>query len=249
MCQAAWLGLVPYEEAWRLQEQLAEEIRLGKKPGCLLLLEHPHSFTAGRSTKPGHLLWNESELISKGVSVYEVDRGGDITYHGPGQLVGYPLFRLAKTVTEGNRIPTADYVGFLRKIEEALILTLSKFGIEGLQKPGFTGVWVAESSSTNGKDSKKDLMNYAKKIASIGVKVDVNGVSRHGFSLNINPDMEYWNGIIPCGLDGVSMTSMAETIGSVPEMKRVVEEIILSFEKVFDLEISLTHNIKIQMAG
>lgn len=243
MCQASWLGLVPYEEAWRLQEKLAREIGIGEEPACLLLLEHPHSFTSGRSTKPGHLLWDESELIQKNVLVYEVDRGGDITYHGPGQLVGYPLFRLAKTVTDGNRIPSADYVGFLRKIEEALILTLSKFGIEGIQRPGFTGVWVAEGSSIGGKNSTKDIGVYSNKIASIGVKVDVNGVSRHGFSLNVNPDMEYWNGIIPCGLDGVSMTSMAENIGKVPEMERVVEEIIRSFEKVFDLEISVTNNL------
>ncbi|MHC1783374.1 MAG: lipoyl(octanoyl) transferase LipB [Anaerolineaceae bacterium] len=236
ICQAAWLGKLPYETAWRMQEELAEEIALGKRPPSFLLLEHPHTFTAGRSTKPGHLLWDEPERVKNGVELYEVDRGGDITYHGPGQLVGYPLFRLPPLLSEGNSKNSTDAVGFIRKIESALILALAQFGIEGFQKPGFSGVWVEQKPF-----DLKIPTTSAKKIASIGVKVDVNRVTRHGFTLNVNPDMRYWSGIIACGLEGVSMTSMANCLGWVPEIDKVIEAVIHSFGTIFGYEIIFKH--------
>jgi lipoyl(octanoyl) transferase len=232
ICQASWLGTLSYETAWRMQEELAEEIASGKRPATFLLLEHPHTYTAGRSTKPGHLLWNEAERVKNGVQLFEVDRGGDITYHGPGQLVGYPLFRLPPLPEDGNGNAGTDTVGYVRKIEKALILALSQFGVHGCQRQGLSGVWVEEELPNSEFQPRP-----AKKIASIGVKVDVNRVTRHGFALNVNPDMSYWNGIIACGLEGVAMTSMANCLGRVPAMERVVEAVVSSFETIFGYEI------------
>ena len=127
VCEVIRLGLAPYREAWALQAHLAGEIAAGKRAPILLLLEHPHTFTFGRRGNPANLLWNDTELARKGVEVHWVDRGGDVTYHGPGQLVGYPLLPLAPIgwMAGEQRIPRADYVSYLRKLEEALILALA----------------------------------------------------------------------------------------------------------------------------
>jgi lipoyl(octanoyl) transferase len=236
ICQATWLGNLPYETVWRMQEDLAEEVASGKRPASFLLLEHPHTFTSGRSTKPGHLLWDETERKKNGVKLFEVDRGGDITYHGPGQLVGYPLFKLPPLPISGKGHTGTDTVGYVRKIENALILALAQFEIIGCQKQGFSGVWVKEDP-----ENLESQTLPAKKIASIGVKVDVNRVTRHGFALNVDPEMRYWSGIIACGLEGVAMTSMANCLGRVPAMDQVVEAVIHSFETVFDYEIIFNH--------
>jgi lipoate-protein ligase B len=236
ICQVDWLGTLPYQAAWQMQESIAREVARGDRPASLLLLEHPHTFTAGRSTKPGHLLWNESQLARNQVAYYEVDRGGDITYHGPGQLVGYPLFKLDSMQGGYEKPSGVDTVGYIRKIEQALILALAKFGIDGRQKAGFSGVWVEQ------EPEKHDLQSQqAKKIASIGVKVDVNLITRHGFALNVNPEMRYWSGIIACGLEGVAMTSMAELSPRAPLMAVVVEAVIASFKKVFGFEMISNH--------
>lgn len=231
-CQVDWLGTLPYQTAWQMQENMAGKVARGERPAYLLLLEHPHTFTAGRSTKPGHLLWNEARRAQNQVAFYEVDRGGDITYHGPGQLVGYPLFKLDWMRGEFEGQVGVDTIGYIRKIEQVLILTLASFGIEGCQKVGFSGVWVEQKCN-----NKEFQTNRAKKIASIGVKVDVNRITRHGFALNINPDMRYWSGIIACGLDGVTMTSMAEYLPRAPQVVEVVKAVISSFKTVFGFEI------------
>jgi lipoyl(octanoyl) transferase len=228
-CRAAWLGCIPYEEAWRMQEKFAGEIARNERPETLMLLEHPHTFTAGRSTRPGHLLWNEEERRRRDVTLYEVDRGGDITYHGPGQLVGYPLFRLPPLASETDQTHGTDTIGYIRKIEAALIRSLADFGINGCRREGFTGVWVENSASAN-------------KIASIGVKVDVNRITRHGFALNVDPDMSYWGGIIACGIQGVAMTSMASCLGGKIEMGRVVDSVIRAFATTFETEIAVDHS-------
>lgn len=231
-CQAAWLGTLPYETAWRMQERMAGEIARGERPPSLLLLEHPNTYTAGRSTKPGHLLWGESELKQNDVAYYDVDRGGDITYHGPGQLVGYPLLKLDPMDKSEKGSNGVDTVGYVRKIEQTLIKALADFGIQGFQKEGFSGVWVSEERVDPG------LSGWTvNKIASIGVKVDVNRVTRHGFALNVDPDMRYWGGIIACGLEGAVMTSMAACLGRKPVMEDVIKAVLSSFEGVFGYQI------------
>ena len=211
-----------YEEARQLQESLALQIAAGEIPPTLLLLEHPHTYTLGRRGQEKNLLWNSETLQQRGVSVHWIDRGGDITYHGPGQLVGYPLLPLGRpTVQSGtSHLPQADYLGYLRLLEEMLILALAQFGVEGLQIEGKTGVWVQ-------KDDRQE------KLASIGIKVDAKGISRHGFALNVAPDISYWQGIIACGLPGDQMTSLAAILPSPPSLQQVNMAVIAAFSERF----------------
>lgn len=234
------LGLIEYESAWKLQDQYAAEIAEGKRPPTLLLLEHPHVYTFGRRGKQENLLWGESQLKEKGIAIHWVDRGGDVTYHGPGQLVGYPLIPLIPLSQrergrgEGEtRIPDADYVGYVRKLEKVIITALANLGLAAGQRPGLTGVWIqADVHSRCPRCSPEDRKKPAK-IAAIGVKVDARGVSRHGFALNVNPDMEYWDGIIACGLQDEPIVSLADLFPEPPSMERVKEEIVKAFGKIF----------------
>jgi len=235
------LGLIDYDRAWKLQDEYAAEIAAGTRPPTLLLLEHPHVFTFGRRGDAKNLLWSPEELEQRGVSVHWVDRGGDVTYHGPGQLVGYPLLQLSPlpTLGEGSgvrgegRIPDADYVGYIRKLEKTLIAALAHFGLATGQRSGLTGVWVqADVHSRCARCRPEDKLKPAK-IAAIGVKVDARGVSRHGFALNVNPDMEYFDGIIACGLVDHPVTSLADLLSSPPTMEQVKVEVEKSFRAEF----------------
>jgi lipoate-protein ligase B len=223
-----WLGQIDYQAAWDLQSRLAAQIAAGTRPPTLLLLEHPHTYTIGRRGGQQHILWNLKQRIQAGVTVVEVDRGGDITYHGPGQLVGYPLLPLAAAGWQGERLPQADFVGYLRRLEGVLIQTLAAFDLQAERRDGLTGVWLPPETADTPPG----------KIASIGVKIDVKGISRHGFALNVQPDMHYWQGIVPCGLDGVRMVSMAEVVAPVPTMQRVVEQVAVAFSRVFKVELN-----------
>jgi lipoate-protein ligase B len=237
ICQVHELGMVPYQEAWDIQNKLAGEIQSGIRPPTLLLLEHPHTFTFGRSGNAGNLLWGETELVEKGIEIHWVDRGGDITYHGPGQLVGYPLLSLGRPQSqpgyESGHLPRADYIGYLRKLEAALISTLEVFGLRGEQHPGMTGVWLNTDAEPDLPDSNLPPGQRPVKIASIGVKVDSHGISRHGFALNVDPDMSYWEGIIACGLDGYGETSLGEVLSAAPEMKSVIDRLVIAFGEQF----------------
>ena len=229
VCQVHRLGEVPYADAWALQDRLAQEVARGERPATLLLLEHPHTYTFGRRGHAEHLLWSEEECRRRGVAVFWVDRGGDVTYHGPGQLVGYPLLPLAPgglRFTDANgrpRLPQADYVGYVRRLEEVLIRALASFGVRGFRVPGMTGVWVAQPQAAHGMA----------KIAAIGVKVDVRGVSRHGFALNVCPDMTYWQGIIGCGLQGYAVTRLADVLGRPVAVEALIPPLVAAFGKVF----------------
>jgi lipoate-protein ligase B len=235
------LGLVEYEAAWDLQNQYAEEVAQGERPPTLLLLEHPHVYTFGRRGRQENLLWGESQLKEKGINIHWVDRGGDVTYHGPGQLVGYPLLSLgaqSREALESGRIPRADYVGYVRKLEKTLIVALARLGLAAGQRPGLTGVWIqADVHSRCPRCRPEDRMKPAK-IAAIGVKVDARGISRHGFALNVNPDMEYWEGIIACGLQDEPVVSLADLFPEPPSMERVKQEVAAAFGEVFGYEVS-----------
>jgi len=236
------LGLIGYESAWKLQDQYAAEIAEGQRPPTLLLLEHPHVYTFGRRGKQENLLWGEQQLKEKGIDIHWVDRGGDVTYHGPGQLVGYPLLPLGSPHPQpfsrgekGARIPDADYVGYVRKLEKVIIFALANLGLVAGQRQGLTGVWIqADVHSRCPRCLPEDRKKPAK-IAAIGVKVDVHGVSRHGFALNVNPDMEYWDGIIACGLQDEPIVSLADLFESPPVMERVKEEVVKAFREVFEM--------------
>lgn len=234
------LGLIEYETAWKLQDEYAREIAEGKRPPTLLLLEHPHVYTFGRRGKQENLLWGEARLKEKGIAIHWVDRGGDVTYHGPGQLVGYPLVPLPLVEAKGDRgegrIPQADYVGYVRKLEKTLIVALARLGLAAGQRSGLTGVWIQADVHSRCPRCKPEDRRKPAKIAAIGVKVDARGVSRHGFALNVNPDMEYWEGIIACGLQDEPVVSLADLFPEPPTMDRVKREVIAAFREVFDVQ-------------
>ena len=236
-CDVLDLGLIEYEHAWKLQDEYASEIAAGLRPPTLLLLEHPHVYTFGRKGHAENLLWGEEQLKQKEIAVHWVDRGGDVTYHGPGQLVGYPLLPLGKIDEEG-RLPEADYVGYVRKLEKTLIVALTYFGIAAGQKSGMTGVWVQADVYSRCPRCRPEDREKPAKIAAIGVKVDVRGISHHGFALNVNPDMSYWDGIIACGLADYPVVSLADLLPQPPEMQMVKQEIVRAFGEVFDYEMA-----------
>jgi len=229
------LGLIAYVEAWQMQADLAAQVAAGTHPPSLLLLEHPHTFTFGRRGDIKNLLWNESELAQRGISVHWVDRGGDVTYHGPGQLVGYPLLPLGKPVVGESHIPSADYVGFVRMLEESLILALLHLGLAAGQVSGLTGVWVQPDLASRCPRFKPQDRLKPAKIAAIGVKVDSNGISRHGFALNVDPDMSYWEGIIACGLADHPIVSLADLLHPTPDIPEVKSAVKKAFADVFDI--------------
>ncbi len=233
ICVVHRLGRVDYAAAWKLQEETAQQVACGAQPPTLFLLEHPHTFTLGRRARLENLLWDREELERRGVSVHPVDRGGDITYHGPGQLVGYPILPLVNPGWQGERLPQADFVGYLRRLEETLILALLQWGIAGGQVKGKTGVWVQPDMASRCPRCDPSKLKTPAKIASIGVKIDVHGVSRHGFALNVNPDPEYWQGIVPCGLAGVTMLSLADLLGEAPPMNEVMDAVVEAFKEIF----------------
>ena len=192
-------GLVAYEEALELQRHFHKEIVAGTRPNSLILLEHPSVYTAGKRTQ-------DFERPSDGTPVIDVDRGGRITWHGPGQIVGYPIVRLAK--------PT-ELVGFVRTLESALIEVCSTFGISAQRVDGRSGVWVCDEMGE-------------RKIAAIGIRV-ASGVTMHGFALNVAPDLAKFGQIVPCGIDDAAVTSMARELKreiSISEVISIVEEMV-----------------------
>ena len=244
------LGLIEYETAWKLQDEYAREIAEGKRPPTLLLLEHPHVYTFGRRGKQENLLWGESQLKEKGIAIHWVDRGGDVTYHGPGQLVGYPLIPLgglsgvqrlqtldaqveSLETFHSPRIPDADYVGYIRKLEQTIIVALANLGLAAGQRPGLTGVWIQADVHSRCPRCKPEDRKKPAKVAAIGVKVDARGVTRHGFALNVNPDMDYWDGIIACGLQDEPIVSLADLFETPPTMERVKQEVVKAFGEIF----------------
>ena len=245
------LGLIDYETAWELQDGYAAEIAAGTRPPTLLLLEHPHVYTFGRRGQAENLLWNEAQLKDKNVAVHWVDRGGDVTYHGPGQLVGYPLLQLQPIKPDRSSSESAvlnnpsdrsvrfevDYVGYVRKLEKTLITALANLGLAAGQRKGLTGVWVQADVWSRCPRCKPEDRRKPAKVAAIGVKVDARGVSRHGFALNVNPDMSYWDGIIACGLAGEPVVSLADLLDPVPTMERVKQEFISAFGEVFEISL------------
>jgi lipoate-protein ligase B len=231
------LGLVPYAEAWDLQKSLAAQRAAGEIPDTLLLLEHPHTYTLGRAGHAENLLWDEAQLSARGVTLHWVDRGGDITYHGPGQLVGYPIMALGTAVDGAGRIPQADYVGYVRRLEEALIRAVLQFGLVAGQMKGLTGVWVQPDVASRCPHCPPAARLAPSKLAAIGVKVDARGISQHGFALNVNPDMSYWDGIIGCGLADHASISLADLLDEPPSMEAVMDAVEEAFARVFDAQI------------
>ena len=213
LCRIEQLGRVDYAEALRLQREQVAQRKAEAIPDTLLLLEHPHVYTLGRNAKREHLLISNRQLAQLGAQLFETDRGGDITYHGPGQLVGYPIFDLAKH--------RRDIAWFMRSLEEIFIGVASDFGIEAARLAGAPGVWV-------GND----------KLVAMGVHVS-RWVTSHGFAFNVSTDLRYFDWIVPCGLRGKGVTSLEKLLGRPVEMQVAMDRVIEHFGGVFafDMEI------------
>lgn len=201
------LGMTRYEPTWDLQRTLCSARLAGKISDVLLLNEHHHVYTIGKTGDDHHLLASTDELRITGAEVFHVDRGGDITYHGPGQLVGYPIMKLDDYYSDAHR--------YLRDLEEVIIRTLADFNIEAYRDADFTGVWVG-----------------SEKIAAIGVKLS-HWITMHGFAFNINTDLSYFDRIIPCGIFHKGITSMSQILGRSVPIDDVSERLIVHFGKVF----------------
>ena len=211
-CAFAWLGTVEYLRARALQDTLVGQVHDGDSPNAFLLLEHPHVFTSGRLSREEHLLTSEAELADAGVPVHETDRGGQITYHGPGQLIGYPVINL--------RNWGGGPLQYVRTLEQVIVETLADFDVKAHTEHGLTGVW------TDGG-----------KIAAIGVKIS-RGVAFHGFSININTDLSYYRHIVPCGITDRPVTSMAVELGEPADPEAVRYSLVYRFGKAMDLRMT-----------
>jgi lipoyl(octanoyl) transferase len=235
------LGVMAYKEAWDYQEELlqenvktksllrtlAETVAAGEEPptaNCplstahhLLFVEHPPVFTIGKSGNMENVLLSEELLKMRGIDFYRTNRGGDITFHGPEQIVGYPILDLEKFYTDIGK--------YLRHIEEIIILTLAEYGIKADRSPGETGVWI--DPAVKGKE---------RKICAIGVRSS-RWVTMHGFALNVNTNLDYFNLIVPCGIQGKQVTSLEKELGHTVDVNDVKEKLKKNFEKVFDVRL------------
>ncbi|GAB4263400.1 MAG: lipoyl(octanoyl) transferase LipB [Candidatus Promineifilaceae bacterium] len=223
MLEVIWAGQVAYDVAWDWQKQLVAQRQASPElPDVLLLLEHPHTYTLGRRGKRENLLWDGATLAQKGVSVHHVDRGGDITYHGPGQLVGYPILNLKRLGRPG----LAHVRPYIHDIEEVLIQAIAAVGVNGRRFEGYTGVWVEEE-------------NDLTKIAAIGVRIHPQGITSHGFALNVATDLAYFGGIIPCGIIDHGVTSVQKVTQRPYQTTDLIPHIIQAFENIFHVKTEL----------
>ena len=223
------LGLIDYKKAWTFQEKLFQAIidvkRANRKredagialepiQSKLIFCEHPHVFTLGKSGQQSHLLVNEKQLAEKGARFYKINRGGDITYHGPGQLVGYPIFDLDHFFTDIHK--------YLRYLEEVVIRTLAEYGIKGGRIKGATGVWLDWDNAK------------ARKICALGVRSS-RWVTMHGFAFNVNSDLNYFSNIVPCGISDKAVTSLEKELGQAIDMQEIQEKVKKHLQELFEM--------------
>ncbi|MCE6990693.1 lipoyl(octanoyl) transferase LipB [Dyadobacter sp. CY323] len=223
------LGLIDYQEAWDFQEKVfAETLSIKTRnrtlpdhekvatPNFLFFCQHPHVFTLGKSGKPDHLLLSDQDLTQREAKYYRINRGGDITYHGPGQLVGYPILDLDNFFT--------DIHLYMRTLEEAIILTLADYGLAAGRIQGLTGVWLDFEAQIN-----------PRKICALGVKAS-RWVTMHGFALNVNTDLSYFENIVPCGIEDKAVTSLSKELGREIDLKEVSLKLKTHLTELFQME-------------
>ncbi len=209
-CRIIRAGVVGYREAWNWQVRIADGVRDGSQPETLLLLEHPHTYTCGRLAPDSDLLLDEATLTARGIAVVETDRGGLITYHGPGQLVVYPIIKL-----RGRGGPH----WYVRTLERIIISVLADFGLAAVTVAGCTGVWTSDGQ---------------RKIAAIGVKIAAS-VAYHGFAINVDPDLTMFDGIVPCGITDRAVTSMAAELGRAVDIEAMADCVARQFCIALDM--------------
>jgi lipoyl(octanoyl) transferase len=211
VCEARWLGRTAYGDGLSLQERAVERLRADEGREQLLLLEHPHVFTLGRGADAANILADQSQLAAHHIEVFATGRGGDVTYHGPGQLVGYPIINL--------KPDRQDVHAYVRDIEEVLIRAIGDYGVKGERIKGLTGVWVDDE-----------------KVAAIGVRI-ARWITSHGFALNVNTDLNYFKMIVPCGITDRGVTSLARLVGRALDLREVADVVTRHFGEVFDREV------------
>jgi lipoyl(octanoyl) transferase len=207
-------GRVPYDEALLWQRRLVAARSAGQAPDTLLLLEHPPTITLGVRADPANVLLPADELARRGVALVISDRGGDATYHGPGQIVGYPILKLSQH--------GADLGRYMRSLEEVIIRTLASYGVAGERVPGLAGVWVGGGRA---------------KVCAIGVRLSAAGVTSHGFALNVRPDMAGFAQIVPCGISDRDVTSLEQLLDTAPREAEVAATLVAHFAEVFGVEL------------
>ncbi len=206
-----WLGRVPYREACDAMERLVAARRQGRAADSLLLLEHPPVITLGRSARAEHVRITPAERLARGIELHESGRGGDVTYHGPGQLVGYPVVALPPERRDAHR--------YLRDLEDAMIRTARDFGAEASRRPGLTGVWAGD-----------------RKLGSLGVRISSGWIASHGFALNVSTDLSAFEWIVPCGIEGCRATSLEELTGVRHPVREVARRVASRVAEVLGLE-------------
>ena len=210
--QVRRLGMVPYAEALEVQAGLVKQRRAGEIPDTLLLLEHPHVITLGSGSHEENVLLGPEERAARGIELFPTGRGGDVTYHGPGQLVGYPILDLKPDRQDLHR--------YLRDLEEALIVALGELGLAGDRKEGLTGVWVDD-----------------RKLAAIGVRVSSGWITSHGFALNVSTDLSFFGTIVPCGIREHGVGSLSGELGREVAMAEAERAVLRGLERVFGFEV------------
>lgn len=221
------IGLIDYQEAWDFQEELFKatvDLKISNRKGStekrtsnhLLFCEHPHVYTLGKSGKASHLLLNEKELQDKNAVFYKINRGGDITYHGPGQIVAYPILDLEQFFTDIHK--------YMRLLEEAVIRTISAYGLKGGRIDGMTGVWLDAGTTKE------------RKICALGVKAS-RWVTMHGIGFNVNTDLDYFSNIVPCGIEDKAVTSMKKELGSALNMDEVKSILLQELKESFGFSV------------
>ena len=215
-----WLGRVPYQKAWQIQKET--------EPNTVLFVEHPPTYTFGRRGKLENLVFTEDQLHSEGIETIWVDRGGDVTYHGPGQLVCYPILNLYEIYNSD----TLDTHRYLRDLEQVIIDTLAQLNIPAHRFPGYTGVWVNQTQPPAPKQPQ--VAPQPLQIAAIGVKITGQGITQHGFALNIHPNLHHFTGIIPCGITDYPVTSIQSLTNSITDLVKVKDLATQSFQSFFE---------------
>jgi lipoyl(octanoyl) transferase len=236
------LGRVDYATALRLQETLVGLRKRGEIADTLLLLEHEPVITLGRNAKDQNVLASREQLARAGVELFETNRGGDVTYHGPGQLVGYPIFDLRQQKSEDGDRASMGAVAYVRKLEEVLIRTAAEYGIPTQRVTGMTGVWTRPMQRE--ADGAAALKDEARKLAAIGVHIS-RGVTSHGFALNVSTDLDHFRFIVPCGLAGKQVTSLNREVETLYagqsirplELDEVAQAVVRNFGRVFHKQI------------
>jgi len=246
MISVVQLGTLDYATGLRLQQKLVDLRKNGQIGDVLLLLEHPPVITLGRNAKTANVIASEDLLAQRGVEIFDCDRGGDVTFHGPGQLVGYPIFDLRGFPAENGRRKTLGVIEYVRRLEEVLIRTCADFRIPAERVPGLTGVWSSSQTTNVGgatgvlarPDQAHIVCNDEKraKIAALGVHIS-RSVTSHGFALNVNTDLSFFDLIVPCGIANRPVTSIEKELGHTVPLQDVAHSVARNFGNVFRSQI------------